>query len=41
MGTMRKIPPPLLRMRPNDPCPCGSGKTVKECCGAGFRSFRA
>jgi uncharacterized protein YecA (UPF0149 family) len=25
-------PPSKPRLRPNDPCPCGSGKPVKECC---------
>ena len=23
------------KVRPNDPCPCGSGKKFKKCCGAG------
>jgi uncharacterized protein YecA (UPF0149 family) len=22
------------KVRPNDPCPCGSGKKYKKCCGA-------
>jgi preprotein translocase subunit SecA len=29
---------PMTRMEPkvgrNDPCPCGSGKKYKQCCGA-------
>ena len=29
---------PMTRMQPkvgrNDPCPCGSGKKYKQCCGA-------
>ncbi|MCQ2428437.1 MAG: SEC-C domain-containing protein [Clostridia bacterium] len=25
-------------MGPNDPCPCGSGKKYKKCCGAGNQS---
>lgn len=31
------VPPPFVRATPkvgrNDPCPCGSGKKVKKCCG--------
>ncbi|HOA42078.1 MAG TPA: SEC-C metal-binding domain-containing protein [Bacillota bacterium] len=29
-------PRPLRRRKPdrNDPCPCGSGKKYKKCCGA-------
>ncbi|MCA1814389.1 MAG: SEC-C domain-containing protein [Halobacteriales archaeon] len=23
---------PGVKLRPNDPCPCGSGRPVKECC---------
>ena len=23
------------KVGPNDPCPCGSGKKYKKCCGAG------
>ena len=23
------------KIKPNDPCPCGSGKKYKKCCGAG------
>ena len=25
----------MSKVRPNDPCPCGSGKKYKKCCGAG------
>ncbi|MCL4520262.1 MAG: SEC-C metal-binding domain-containing protein [Firmicutes bacterium] len=25
---------PALKVRPNDPCPCNSGKKYKKCCGA-------
>lgn len=35
---LRSGPPPLERARPvgrNDPCPCGSGRKFKKCCGAG------
>ena len=28
----------MAKQRPNDPCPCGSGKKYKKCCGAGRRS---
>lgn len=23
----------VKKIRPNDPCPCGSGKKAKNCCG--------
>jgi uncharacterized protein YecA (UPF0149 family) len=26
-------PPPAEKPRRNDPCPCGSGKKFKKCCG--------
>jgi uncharacterized protein YecA (UPF0149 family) len=26
------IPQPGAKVRPNDPCPCGSGKKYKKCC---------
>ncbi|MDR0369519.1 MAG: SEC-C domain-containing protein [Candidatus Peribacteria bacterium] len=26
--------PQHKKVRPNDPCPCGSGKKYKKCCGA-------
>jgi short-subunit dehydrogenase len=29
-----------LQRRTNDPCPCGSGKKFKKCCGAGWRTPR-
>ena len=32
-ATIRKT----QRVGPNDPCPCGSGKKYKKCCGAGRR----
>ncbi|MDR2190782.1 MAG: SEC-C domain-containing protein [Candidatus Peribacteria bacterium] len=25
--------PEHRKIRPNDPCPCGSGKKYKKCCG--------
>jgi preprotein translocase subunit SecA len=25
------------KIGPNDPCPCGSGKKYKKCCGAGVQ----
>jgi uncharacterized protein YecA (UPF0149 family) len=28
------IPAPSTKTRPNDQCPCGSGKKYKKCCGA-------
>mgnify|MGYP003325423516 CR=1 FL=1 len=29
-----KIPMFEDKVKPNDPCPCGSGKKYKKCCGA-------
>ena len=29
-----QLPPPEPKIRRNDPCPCGSGKKYKKCCGA-------
>ena len=29
----REHPPGRQRARPNDPCPCGSGRKFKKCCG--------
>ncbi|MDR2416389.1 MAG: SEC-C domain-containing protein [Candidatus Peribacteria bacterium] len=29
------ILPEKRKIRPNDPCPCGSGKKYKKCCGKG------
>ena len=29
-----RVPAPLARPGRNDPCPCGSGKKYKKCCGA-------
>ncbi|MCX6348844.1 MAG: SEC-C metal-binding domain-containing protein [Candidatus Aureabacteria bacterium] len=26
------------KVGPNDPCPCGSGKKYKKCCGKQYRS---
>ena len=34
-GTIRKETPDIGR---NDPCPCGSGKKFKQCCGTGVPS---
>ena len=28
-----KIPDPYVNVKPNDPCPCGSGKKFKKCHG--------
>ena len=28
------IPPAAIKAGRNDPCPCGSGKKYKKCCGA-------
>jgi preprotein translocase subunit SecA len=37
-GTAAGTPAPVVRAEPklgrNDPCPCGSGKKYKKCCGA-------
>lgn len=33
-GTTEVIIPENRKVRPNDPCPCGSGKKYKKCCGA-------
>lgn len=27
------------KIRPNDPCPCGSGKKAKHCCGTKTRYY--
>jgi len=37
-GTLKKKPivkKPGEKVGRNDPCPCGSGKKYKKCCGAG------
>ncbi len=31
---MARLPQPAKRVGRNDPCPCGSGKKYKKCCGA-------
>jgi uncharacterized protein YecA (UPF0149 family) len=31
--TVRPIRKPLGKVGRNDPCPCGSGKKYKKCCG--------
>ena len=31
-ATVRRVEPKVGR---NDPCPCGSGKKFKQCCGQG------
>ena len=28
---------PSLKVKPNDPCPCGSGKKYKQCCGRNLK----
>ena len=33
-GTVKKQPRRVLKVGRNDPCPCGSGKKYKKCCGA-------
>lgn len=30
-----------VKKRPNDPCPCGSGKKTKKCCGDKFNVLRS
>ena len=32
-GTVKKQPRKVQKIGRNDPCPCGSGKTYKHCCG--------
>jgi uncharacterized protein len=34
MQTRRPAPPPPGKINRNDPCPCGSGKKYKKCCGS-------
>ena len=34
-GTLRRMPKKSPKPGRNDPCPCGSGKKYKKCCGAG------
>ena len=34
-GTLRRMPKKASKPGRNDPCPCGSGKKYKKCCGAG------
>lgn len=29
------------KIRPNDPCPCGSGKKAKHCCGTGTEYYKS
>ena len=31
--TQERLRPRLPRPGPNDPCPCGSGRKTKKCCG--------
>ena len=33
---------PLIarKIRPNDPCPCGSGKKAKHCCGTNTKYYK-
>ena len=28
------------KVRPNDPCPCGSGKKAKHCCGTETKYYK-
>lgn len=30
-----------LKVRPNDPCPCGSGKKAKKCCGTETKLYNS
>ena len=32
-GTVKKQPRRVEKIGHNDPCPCGSGKKYKQCCG--------
>ena len=32
-GTVKKQPRRVQKIGRNDPCPCGSGKKYKHCCG--------
>ena len=32
-GTVKKQPRKVKKIGRNDPCPCGSGKKYKQCCG--------
>ena len=32
-GTVKKQPRKVQKIGRNDPCPCGSGKKYKQCCG--------
>lgn len=34
---------PLIarKVRPNDPCPCGSGKKAKHCCGISTEYYKS
>ena len=38
---VRGAPPELAKVGRNDPCPCGSGKKYKKCCGARPRFIAA
>ena len=29
------------KIRPNDPCPCGSGKKAKHCCGTQTEYYKS
>jgi uncharacterized protein len=33
LGNMRTFRPTMPKIGRNDPCPCGSGKKFKQCCG--------
>ena len=30
-----------VKVRPNDPCPCGSGKKAKHCCGTETKYYKS
>lgn len=30
-----------LKVRPNDPCPCGSSKKAKKCCGTETKLYNS
>ncbi|MEG2259475.1 MAG: SEC-C metal-binding domain-containing protein, partial [Oscillospiraceae bacterium] len=38
-GSMQNMPVKKKKIGPNDPCPCGSGKKYKKCCGKSSSSL--
>jgi uncharacterized protein YecA (UPF0149 family) len=34
VASMEDVAPSAAKVGRNDPCPCGSGKKFKKCCGA-------